>query len=512
MFEKRDVITYIHKDLSGTFSGSLLKHVGTRMRIIGIPKTNNSLQNVKNSTTYFSVQTNNNDEKTNIDGGSGGIGICVNSETNVGYFLEICALTEDQLENFTDYDKTTGKANKVLHNIIFYKIVPAIVEGQYTSVPVKLWGGLANILVDEGKFVGVDRAADLENPTVYDLALEYEDSGSFKTFYIWLNDSNVAVVEDRGDKGAPILPATNKACLFVRGSSQCMFENFYALNKAYARQSRFPIVNDISKSFGSEELDSIALRQYALSGIVQNSYLSSISTEKTRGYNIYFEEFGTIMREAHEFDIKYDQAYPALLAYLAPTINKERAYTVSKFYAGSYGAKFLIFNATDRAIVLDDSSGNFLRILGVTFTQNTTRDLTVDDFLENGSDFSDTTEYKSSILSSPEKVQKIIQKIKNSRSKYGKRNFAIESPYIQSADTAENIMSWMIDKTVRQRKVIVLSVFGASVLQLGDIVNIKYTMPDGDNFVDPDKKFTVAGINYSRTMDGITTNIKLVEV
>jgi hypothetical protein len=512
MSEKRDVLTYIYKDLSGTLNGSMLKHVGTRMRIVGIPKTNNSLQSVKNSTTYFSVQTNNNDEKTNIDGGSGGIGICINSETNVGYYLEICALTEDQLENFTDFDRTIGKPNKVIHNMIFYKIVPAIVGGKYTSVPVKLWGTLANILVDEGKFVGIDRAIDQENPTVYDIAVEYFDNGSSKTFYIWLNDANIAVIEDRGDKGAPILPATNKACLFVRGSSQCMFENFYALNQAYSKQSRFPITNEISKTFGLEELDSLALKKYSISGIVQNSYLASISPEKSKGFNIYFEEFGTTMREAYDFDIKYDQAYPALLSYLAPTINKEKGYVVSKFYAGSYGAKFLIFNSTDRAIVLDDSSGNFLRILGVTFTQNTTRDLTVDNFLEDGSDFSDTTEYKSPILSSPEKVQKIIENIKNSRSKYGKRNFAIESPYIQSADTAENIMSWMIDKTVRQRKTIVLSVFGTCLLQLGDIVNLKYTMPDGDEFIDPDKKFVIAGINNSRSLDQVSSQIKLVEV
>lgn len=490
-------------------SNGIMTHVGTRMRIIGIPKTNNSLQSVKNSTTYFSVQTNNNDEKTNIDGGSGGIGICVNSEKNYGYFLEVCALTEDQLENFTDYNRTTGKANKVIHNLIFYKVVP---DSTGKAIPVKLWGGLANILVDEGKFVGTDNAIDMENPTVYDLALEYTDNGNSKTFYIWLNNTNVATVEDRGDKGAPVLPATNKGCMFVRGSSQAMFEYFYALNKAYARESRFPLLNDISKVFGPEEIDSESLRQYAVSGLIRSTYLSGISTQTNPKFNLYFEEFGTIMREAHYFNVRYDQAYPALLSYLAPTINKERAYTVSGFYGGSYGAEFLIFNSTDRAIVLDDSSGNFLRILGVTFTQNTTRTLTVDDFLNESTDFTDIIEAQSAAISSPLVIEKILNGVKNSRFKYGKRDFTIESPYIQTVDMAENVMAWMINRTLRQRKIIVFSTFGTSVLQLGDIVNINYTMPDGIDFVDSDKKFVVAGINHSRTMDNISTNIKLVEV
>ena len=508
-FSKRDVMTYIYKDFSQTSASTVMTHVGTRMRIVGVPKTTGSIQTVKNSTTYFSVQANDNSETTNVDGGSGGIGICVNSEKNYGYFLEICALTEDGLENFTDFDRTTGKPNKVIHNIVFYKVVP---DSSGNAIPVKLYGTLSSILIDEGKFVGTDRAIDMENPTVYDLAIEYVDNGSSKTFYLWLNGSNIAIVEDRGDKGAPVLPATNQGCLFVRGSSQCMFENFYALNKAYARQSRFPVLNDVSKVFGPEQIDSQTLRQYAVSGVIRSTYLSGISTQTAPKYNIYYEEFGTTMREAYYFDVRYDQAYPALLSYLAPTANKERAYTVSGFYGGSYGAEFLIFNSTDKVIVLDETTGNFLRIIGVAFTQSTTRDLSVDAFLNDTTDFTDVTETKSATLFSPNIVEKISNGIKNSRFKYGVKSFAIESPYIQSADFAENIMAWMISKTLRQRKTLVLSTFGTQLLQLGDIVNLRYVMPDGDNFIDPDKKFVVAGINNSRSLDQVSSQIKLVEV
>jgi hypothetical protein len=508
---KRDVLTYIYKNLSDVSASTVYTHVGTRMRIVGIPKTN-SLQSAKNSTTYFNVQTNNNSEQVNIDGGSGGIGICINSEKNYGYFFEICSLTQDNLEKFTKYNQETGRTDSEVHNIIFYKVVPGSLNGSTIGVPVKLYGGLANILVDEGKFVGVDRAVGEENPTSFDLSVEYVDNGSSKTFYLYLNNTNIAIVEDKGDKGAPVLPATNKTCVFVRGSSQCMFEYIYALDKAYAKQSRFPLLNEISKTFGVEEIDSESLRKYAVSGLIRSTYLSGIGTQTSPKFNLYFEEFGTIMREAYYFNIRYDQAYPALLSYLAPTINKERAYTVSGFYGGSYGAEFLIFNSTDRAIILDDTSGNFLRILGVTFTQNTTRTLSVDNFLNETTDFSDPVSVKLSEIQSPFVSQKIYEDAKISRSKYGKREFVIESPYIQTSDTAENIMSWLIEKTLRQRKIFALSTFGTSILQLGDIVRVDYEMPDGNYFVDNQKQFIVSGINHSKAIDSLTTNIKLVEV
>jgi hypothetical protein len=185
---------------------------------------------------------------------------------------------------------------------------------------------------------------------------------------------------------------------------------------------------------------------------------------------------------------------------------------VSGFYGGSYGAEFLIFNSTDKALVLDETSGNFLRILGVAFTQNTTRELTVDSFFNESTDFTDPVERRSSTIFSPTTIEKILNGFKNSRFKHGKKSFAIESPYIQTQDFAENIMSWMIDKTLRQRNILVLSTFGTQLLQLGDIVNVEYTMPDGDDFVDPDKKFVVAGINNSRSLEQLSSQIKLVEV
>ena len=68
------------------------------------------------------------------------------------------------------------------------------------------------------------------------------------------------------------------------------------------------------------------------------------------------------MRECAYFDVRYDRAYPALYARLAPTLNRLKTYSSSGFYAGAYGADFLVFNCTDSLINLDPTTGNFLRI------------------------------------------------------------------------------------------------------------------------------------------------------
>jgi hypothetical protein len=208
-----------------------------------------------------------------------------------------------------------------------------------------------------------------------------------------------------------------------------------------------------------------------------------------------------------------------MLSFIAPTLNNERGYVISGYYGGGYGAEFLIFNTANSTIVLDDATANFLRILGVTFTQNTTRALTVDDFLNKISDFSDPTDIRNTnIITSQLTAQKILETAKNSRFKYGNKEFAIDSPYIQTFDFAENLMEWMIDRTLRPRKVIYINAFGSFLTQLGDIVSLNYKLPkqnpeDYDQYyVDTNKKFVVSGISHTFANQDIASSLKLVEI
>jgi hypothetical protein len=497
----RDFVSYVYKEMQEDF-----KHFGTRMRIIGKPESSEKILTPQNAFNYYSVEPQGSNDPPNITGGSGGIGAMINADKNYGYFFEIVSLTGDNLERYTLADGTTEETISVLHNIIFYKVAPGNVDGKTVAVPYKLWGGLGQILVDEGRFVGQDRIANQEKPTVYDLAIEYENIANTRRFYLYLNNSLIATVDDTDP-----LPAYNNVALFTRGPSKCMFENIYALKNLQSQETTASVINSISDAFVNSVSSSEALRKYAVSGLIQSTYLSGIRIDGSPQYSIYFEEFGTIMRECAYFNIKYDQSYPAFLAFLAPTFNNERTYTASGFRAGSYGAEFLIFNNTDKAIVLDETSGSYLRIIGVTFTQNTSNVLTVDDYFKEVSNFSDPIRINNTIKS-PVRANKIYDNIKLSRSRYGEKQFSLESPYIQSDDLAKNIMEWMIDKTLSPKKILFLEVFGGAHLQLGDLIKINYSLPDGDILIDEEKRFVISEIFYSRSSSDLRNRITVVEV
>ena len=290
-----------------------------------------------------------------------------------------------------------------------------------------------------------------------------------------------------------------------------MFENVYALSDNFAENTARALQLPVSKIFGDENItEKDALQKYAISGIVQNTYLTGISSQGEPLYDLYYEEFGTIMREAAYFNIKYDRAFPALYAQLAKTINRAKGYTVSGFYAGAYGAEFLIFNAVDKNLNLDDTTGNYLRILGISFTQNTTHSLNVDDFFKKNSNFT-TALYSGS--NDSQEYQRLYSDILNSRNKYGRNDFTIDAQYVQTDAAAESIMDWTIKRVLYPRKTVGVSTFATPHIQLGDIIQIVHKNDSGVPYVSPDStRFVVYNIEYQKGGGSASTTIHLAEV
>lgn len=491
-----DFISYVYKPLTNKY-----KHFGTRMRIVGkIENDINRGQTPVGASTYYTVPGTTPDKNISIVGGSGGLGVMINPETNNGYYFEIIALGANNLNN---------SEQENVHNVIFYKLKAAAAGTATTSaVPVKLYEGLTNIIVDDGKFTGQYRMAAEENPTVYDLAVEYQEIGSRRRFFLYLNNNLIATVDDTEP-----LPIYNNMSLFVRGSSRVMFENIYALANNYSQNTAFQIDAPISSAFGDSEINANdSFMKYAMSGAVQSTYLTGISSAEPPKFSMYFEEFGTIMREAASFNFKYDKAYPALYAKLSPTFNRLKGYSVSGFRAGSYGAEFLIFNSTDTALSLDETSGNYLRIQGITFTQQSNNDLTVDEYFSKNSNLADPQFVGNSLVSYPNKIAKDYEDIKLSRMTYGKKDFSLEAPYIQSHDDAENLLAWVIKKIMKPRKSIGVKVFANPMIQLGDIVSVDYIENGIDKAGSKDSRFVVYNIEYSKAQDGPEMTLFLSEV
>lgn len=400
---------------------------------------------------------------------------------------------------------STNAPNNIA-NIYFYKNVA---DKDGNAIPYRLWSGTGNIIPDDGRFVGQYRFTGEENPTVYDLSVEFVNIGTAKRFYLYINGVQVATVDDEDP-----LPFNNSVSLFVRGSSRCMFENVYAV--ATKPQNILSTTNEpiskIPKNDNEVEL-SESIRRYVINGAIQKTYLSNVNAEGSPNFNLYIDEFGTIMREAAYLNIKYDRAYPALYARIMKTFNRLQAYAVSGFYAGSYGAEFLLFNCTDTNINLDDTTGNFLRIQGITFTQSTSRTLTVDDYYQKISSLSDPIYRDDNTLYNPFIAREEYNRIVNSRSRHGINEFTLESDYIQTDEAAEDVFGWVIGKISQPKILVGLNTFATFNLQLGDIIEINYKNNDGlDIISDPSKRFVVYNMEYNKSFGDENMTMYLAEV
>lgn len=216
------------------------------------------------------------------------------------------------------------------------------------------------------------------------------------------------------------------------------------------------------------------------------------------------------MREAAYFNIKYDKAYPALTAKLSPTLNAFKGYTVSGFTPTAYGAEFLVFNCTDNILMVGPDTGNYLRIQGVTITDDVKMTLSVDEYYNKRSDFSNPV-FSGTNLVNTDLYNEYVD-IKNSRTTYGVKSFDINAKFIQDQDVANNMMGWLISKMSKPRKAVGVETFGTSFLQLGDILKVDYSDAENVQQISPDSRYVLYSSEYRYTTEGPQQIIYLSEV
>lgn len=429
-------------------------------------------------------------------------------DSPVGYYFEIVALTSSTITDTSDSNGTS----ETIPNVYFYKVMKG--DKSKEAVPYVLWYGSAAILVDDGLFVGQAKSITSSTPTVYDLSMDVEDTVEVvkqsdgkeitkeaRSFHLYINGNLVQTVTD--DNPIKVTDENKNVALFVRGRGKALFEHVYVVGESQSQPSQnknSPLTN--KTAFFDEKLDNVNYRRYLMNPSVLKTYIQGIGKEDKPKYDLYFEEFGTIMRECAYFNIRYDKAYPALYSKISPTFNDSQGYVVSNFRANPYGAEFLIFNATDFALNLDESTGNYLRIQGVTFTQQSSHDLTVDEYFSKVSDSDNFENYY--------EYNQGFKELQNSRTTYGKKDFTISGDYIQNIDTANSLMKWMSEKVMKKRKSVRLSIFANPMIQLGDIVEIQYDVDNTQQV--SDSRFIVYHIDYERDQKGPRMTIYLSEV
>ena len=496
-------ISYAYKKLTDKFT-----HFGTRIRIAGtIENSASTIQTAVGSSIYYDILNGSKQEALNVSGGSGGLGILVNPETNSGYYFEIAALSqENSLKNANNEPIS-------LSDMFFYKINKDSASSD--AIPTLLWQGVGNITIGDDHFVNAGRVTETTILPDYDLSVEYKQLGSGLRFYLYINGKLLTTVDDLSPEKdeAGNIKLYNNVAMFVRGNAKCVFQNLYALGNNYSDNTMQKINTPVDSVFGDTDINTNeALSKYALSGFVQSVYLSSLNPNTPPKQKIFFDEFGTILREASYFDIRYEKAYPSFRSIIQPTFNRVKSYVASNFTPTAYGAEFLIFNATDSTISLADDSENYLAISGITFTQAAQNQLSVDQYFDKKGELSSPAYTTETIVESPLKVKELYNDIRFSRQKYGNLDFSLDAPYIQSHDDAYDLMGWMLSKITKPRKAIGLNVFGMPTMQLGDIVEIDYNNSDGSAVISNGSRFVVYNIEYSRDTNGPSMTAYLSEV
>jgi hypothetical protein len=491
-----NAVSYVYKNYQTSCPNAY--SFGTRMRIIGKPLTSTEAVNeAKQIPVGGEILFSSNGYEIAGTGGGIAFNLDVTTNRNIGYFFEIDALTSDAIVTNTDKDTTIDS----VPNVYFYKNLKG--ANSKLGIPVVLWSGNAPILVDDGQFIGMSKSMSTKTPTVYDLLVETEDleqtgTGSYsRKFLLYINGKLIATVQD--DDAIPVNTTNKNMALFVRGSGLCLFEHVFAIGDSSVNPNSPEAKKNV---FNEDKLDNDNYRKYLVNPAILDTYLKGLGSSQHPSYKLYFEEFGTIMREAAYFNIRYDKAYPALYSKISPTFNDSQGYIVSNFRSNPYGAEFLIFNATDFALNLDESTGNYLRIQGVTFTQQSAHDLTVDEYFQKNSDLNNYSNYSN--------LNNKYIDIQNSRNTYGKKDFTLTGNFIQNIDTANNLMTWMVDKVMHPKKSVAVTIFANPMIQLGDIVTINYNI---DNVLqNSTARFVVYHITYSRSSDGPEMKLYLSEV
>ena len=502
-----DYVSYIVKDLSSTKKN--YNHYGTRMRIIG------NQQPDKNFQTPIGAQPIKTTAGHTFSGSSGGLCFRVDqsTNTNIGYYFEISALNDKNV-----YVNQTGDIISI-NNVYFYKTAKKTGSSETDkAIPILLWSGLANINVDSGTFVSTQKLAKQSDTTSYDLAVETQSLGNNKeTFYLYINDSLVATVTDT--QNIALTTTNNTLGMFTRGTSKCMFENIYALGINDINTGTSSSNQGILTPLNTVNTDYIfansSYSKYGISSLISNTYISGISSSNVPACNLYIDEFGTILREVTYMNVRYDKAYPAIFAKIAPTYNTFQSYAIAGFNANAYSAEFMVLNVTDSIISLDETSSNYLRIYGIAPTQQSSHDLTVDEYFSKNSDFSNQQSDSSGQLTSPSSALQTYTNIQSSRITYGRKEFTISGPYIQTESSAKKIMEWMVNKNMKKqsRRSVGVEIFANPMIQLGDIVNINYKDANNVNQISYENaRFVVYNIEYKRSSNGPTMTLYLSEV
>ena len=504
---------------------------GTRIGIIGesFSKVEGDISQRANGTRTLGSYKGSDGQTHNVEGAGGGLVLYSNRviggsspRSHDGYYFEIVALN-------TSYNSDTEDEGQTdFANINFYKINRGIYngDGQVYNVAVPLYSAYTEVIVTSGSQTVRDRTIPSAQTSVYDLAVGVSSVGSGsgyqRVFYLYVNDLLIGIARDpaSGNGYFPELHSTHTSIgIFARGSSEVQFEHLYAVGTAAdTPQQIFAGQNIMSRPR--------AFKAFSPSAIYTAAALDGGPSKGS----IYFEEFGTMAREAKHIRAQFD-LFPVAISQVAKRPVFDRTYTVSGYYANPFFADFMLWSQADRLMDLASSGGESnLSLLGLPFQDNEPTSITIDDYLTGNYEGAATnvaydinTDFRKNLLAI--------------RASGATDRIAFDSQYIQNRDYALKMLKWLKGFMGVERTELEVKAFGIPHIQLGDIVRVEYDIPlydekkvpanpKGSNitplepsfiqktvpFIDQNKLFMVQSISIDRNEDGPDYTLRLIEI
>lgn len=388
--------------------------------------------------------------KHNIDNGNGGVGLAVCQGTNdQAYHIEIVPT-----KLFTDHP--TWLNNQ--YEISFYK--------RDSNGNMKRYGP------NGGKGVRYNVAKDVW----YDIDVAITTVLGGRVFAIFINGQ---LLFQATVPSAEILPDTGRYGVFARANNSANFEYLYS---TYGTEVPIPdeatIFDRITGGYQSNQ----AIDEFGYRWRDSTPLSSNISQQVIvdRYSKFAMDEFGAVVHEVREFDVKFSKA-PVQHSRLY--FSNEAQIICPQYVGDSFSAQFILGNRyRQNAVVSGEDTLTFgadaavdqrLMIYGRTVTQDDEQTVTVKDDI--------------------------------GVRRRGEVSVDISSPWIQSKAAAQAIADWIKFHWSTGADEVSVDIFGNPFLQLGDVVSVNHPQR---NMAASTHKYFVVGIKQSYSQ-GLQTSLTL---
>jgi len=356
-------------------------------------------------------------------------------------------------------------------NISFYELVGT------SKIP--LWQGklpiYTNVLNTVDNTIN-STSSESDKKGIYDLEVVKRDYANKWAFDLHVNGNRIKTVYYKKTSSSKFY---NAAGIIVGSRTKVAVENFWAVagnTSSFDGQENGPMSID----YGFSDLKKFG----ELSGALDNEYL------KTEKYKIFYEEFGSVVRECKFFNTPYT-AFPVTKATYIKNNNEKERYAVSNFSSGSFAGQLFVINLS-KGLIDIGSGGKDVGIVPLQISGTVLSDL------------GERTIYLDDIVRSSGRYD-LIKKMRSSARKNGKpTSVDITGAFIGSQSHAKDLANFYVDKLSTESIVVSAETFGNPCYQLGDIVVAKFI----EQSVSSWGQYVITGITQDFTV-GLYTSLTL---